>query len=122
MDDFLMSIFGTYTAGQWIAYMYFALMGALIYSWREVKDRDVQGTKTPVKFSFRFLIRDNIKRYILTLLLIYIQFRFFKEMTGYELTEYTALLIGFSSDGLSGISKNTTKYLQADREKLMTKL
>lgn len=116
MQEFLKSVLGDYTLGSWLAYMFFAIIGTVIYSWNEVSQREVPSKKTPRKFSIGFFLRDNIKRFIFTVLLIYIQFRFFEQITGSEMSEYAAFLIGFTSDGLSGMSKKNSKVLQGKRK------
>lgn len=119
MEDFIKSVIGDYSFGLWLAYFFFAIIGSIAFSWMEVSDRDKASPKTPVKFRLTFFILDNIKRFVATAILIYVQFRFYKELSGNPLNEYTALLIGFGADGLAGFSKKRTKLLQADREKLM---
>ena len=119
MEEFLKSILGDYSAGLWFAYFFFALLGAAAFSWIEVSNRDKNSVKTPFKFRWNFFVSDNLKRYIATGILIYIQFRFFKDLSGSALSEYVAFLIGFGSDGLAGFSKRSSKILQADREKLL---
>ena len=118
MEDFINSVLGGYSLGMWLAYFFFAMLGAAAFSWMEVTNRDRNSVKTPIKFRWKFFCLDNIKRYIATGILIYLQFRFFKELTGTGLSEYVAVLIGFGGDGIAGFSKKRAKILQADREKL----
>ena len=119
MEDFINSILGGYSVGMWFAYLFFALLGVIAFSWIEVKDRDKNSRKTPVAFNWKFFIFDNYKRYIATAILIYVQFRFFKALSGYDISEYMAFLIGFGGDAIAGVSKRTTKILQSDREKYL---
>ncbi|MFA6573719.1 MAG: hypothetical protein WCT13_06180 [Patescibacteria group bacterium] len=119
MEEFLKSILGDYSVPMWFAYSFFALLGTAAFSWIEVKNRDKASVKTPVKFRWKFFVFDNLRRYIATGILIYIQFRFFKELSGSNLSEYVAFLIGFGSDGIAGTSKRTSKLLQADRDRLL---
>lgn len=119
MEEFLKSILGDYSIPMWFAYFFFAVLGTAAFSWIEVSSRDKASVKTPVKFRWKFFAFDNLKRYVATGILIYIQFRFFKELSGSSLSEYVAFLIGFGSDGLAGFSKRSTKILQADRDKLL---
>ena len=119
MNDFITSISGGYSLGMWLAFLFFAVLGAIAFSWMEVDNRDQKSPKTPRKFSFRFLFRDNARRYLVTAILIYVQFRFFKEINGQPLTEYVCFLIGFGADGIAAFGKKNTKVLKADREKLL---
>lgn len=118
MKEFLSIIFGSMSFACWMAYLLLALIGSFVFTATEVKLRDVESPKTPRKFSFTFLALDNLKRYGLTLLLIFLQIRFWKELSGTDLTAYTALLMGFGMDGLAGFSKRVFPKFQADREKL----
>lgn len=119
MEDFIRSVLGGYSAGMWMAYLFFALLGVIAYSWMEVRGRNRNSSATPKYFSWRFFAFDNLKRYIAVIILIYVQFRFFANITGTELSEYVAFLVGFGSDGIAGFSKRGTKLLRADREKLL---
>lgn len=114
-----MSISGGYSLGMWLAFLFFAALGTVAYSWMEVDNRDTESPKTPVNFSMKFLLQDNARRYLVTAVLIYVQFRFFKEINGQPLTEYVCFLIGFGADGLAAFGKKNTKVLKADREKLL---
>jgi len=118
MEEFLNSLFGTYSTGMWFAYFFFAIIGTIAFSWIEVKNRDKNSIKTPFRFKWRFFIFDNIKRYVATAIIIYIQFRFYKEISHSDMSEYAAVLIGFNSDGIAGVVKRVTKILQIDRAKL----
>ena len=119
MKEFFEIIFGTMSFASWCAYILLALLGTLLFTGMEVGLRDENSPKTPKKFSLEFLAKDNIKRYLFTVLLIFIQLRFFKELNGVDLTPYTAILIGFGADGIAGFSKKKVKALQADRERLL---
>lgn len=119
MNDFIISIFGNYSIGQILALIFFFLIGLALYSLQEVRERNVQSKSTPIPFSFVFFIMDNAKRFLLVFILIFIQFRFFKELTGQELTEFTAFLIGYAGNGIGGFSKRNIKLLQANRDKLI---
>lgn len=107
------------TFGSWCAYIVLAILGTILFTGMEVGLRDETSPKTPKKFSWGFLAKDNVKRYLFTLLLIFIQLRFFKELNGVDLTPYTAILIGFGADGIAGFSKKKFTVLQADRDKLL---
>jgi hypothetical protein len=63
--------------------------------------------RTPFKFSFSFLIEDNGQRILLNLLLIIVAIRFSKEILGFEVKPFTALLIGVSFDKLSELLRNS---------------
>ena len=119
MKEFIAIIFGSMSFACWLAYLLLAIIGSFVFTATEVNERDVLSDRTPFHFSLRFLALDNLKRYALTLLLIFIQMRFWKDLSGSELTPYTSLLMGFSMDGIAGFSKRVIPQLQADREKLL---
>ena len=120
MDEFKQIILGDITVGYFFGMLFWSLVGFLIFTWMEIKQRDVSSIKTPKKFKIMFWLKDNWKRFIVTALFIFVQFRFYYEITGQELTPYIALLMGLGSDAISGFSKKSYKELQSDREKLMT--
>jgi len=121
MENLINNILGGYSAWQFISFVFFFLIGLAIYSVQETRERDIESKFTPKKFNFKFFILDNLRRFALAILLIYVQFRFFKELTGQELTEFTALLIGYAGNGISGFGKRNIKALQANRDKLLNK-
>lgn len=119
MKEFLEIIFGNMSLPQWWAFLVLAIIGSIAFSGMEVIDRNVESPKTPRKFSWNFLAKDNIKRYFLTALLVFIQIRFYSDINHVDLTPYTAILIGFDADGIAGFAKRNAKIMQADRKKLM---
>jgi hypothetical protein len=120
MEDFTNMLTAGYTWGQVLGYYFFMFLGIALYGLLEIKNRDVNSPSTPRKFNLKFWYRDNVKRYIATLMLLYIQFRFFEQITGNELGEYTSFLLGFSSDGIIGMQKKANNILNSDREKLLS--
>lgn len=121
MTDFTNSILGTYSIGQVFSFCFFFLIGFIIYQMQEVNQRNVKSKRTPKKFSWKFLIKDNAKRFVLSALLIYIQFRFYYELTGQELTEFTALLVGYMGNGLADFGKRNIRTLQNKRDEMLNK-
>lgn len=100
----LMSIqqfLGGYTLGHFLSLFAWALIGAYILVQFNINNRDVSSQRTPVQFSWKFWIKDNLRRTIFNAVLILVTLRFSKEITGRELNEFWALVIGLSSDGLA---------------------
>lgn len=118
MNDFMTSILGNYSIGQTLAFFVFFLMGLVLYQFQEVKQRDKWSINTPHDFYLKFLILDNLKRFAVAFILIYVQFRFYHELTGQELTEFTSLLIGYMGNGLADFGKRNLGVLREKREKL----
>jgi len=104
LQEFLHSVIGDYTLGRWLAYFFFALVGMILHSWNE---EHIQVRRTKFRLS-RFL-KKNVKHFIFTILLIYVQFRFFEDLTGTTITEYSAFLMGFTANGISALSNKAIK-------------
>ena len=118
MNDFLTSLLGDLSAGNWMAYLFFATLGVLVASWTDIKARNKTSLSTPKKFSFSFFFQDNFKKFVVTIILIYINFRFWEQITATELSEYSAFLAGLTSDSISNLTKKNVKQLQTNRKKL----
>jgi len=103
---FSQSILGGYTIPHVVALLVFAMAGVLISLLIHSTNRDKGSPNTPVKFSLWFLLKDNWKRILLNLLLIVVTIRFCQEITGLQVTEFIALLIGVSYDKLSEFLQN----------------
>jgi len=97
---------------------FFAIVGVVISLLLHSNNRIVSDTSTPYKFSLKFLILDNWKRVMLNMLLIYVFIRFFKELTGIELSLFWCLAIGIGFDKLAEFLKNKIAALQVDRDKI----
>lgn len=118
MKEFLTLVFGNISIATYLACFFFALLGVAVSTYGEVSGRNVRSADTPILFSWTFLALDNLKRYAITLILIFLQFRFSNESLGIDLNPYAALLMGISADGIAGIAKRYFSVLKADREKI----
>ena len=76
----------------------FALLGAFLNWLISYRKRDKE--RNPVKFSFKYLLVDNIRRMIATFILIAIVMRFSDEVLGMEYSLYASFIVGFVSDKL----------------------
>jgi hypothetical protein len=119
MDKLWLMLFGGYDIWELIGYSIFFVLGMFLYSYLEVENRDKLSKNTPTKFSWKFWYKDNVKRYMASVLMVYVLFRFFIEMTGQELSEFTAMLMGFTGDGVVGMKKRSIKGLNSNRDKIM---
>lgn len=119
--EVLEMIIGGYTLGEMIGLMFFMILGFIMFTILDVENRDVSSKKTPSKFSWKFFALDNIRRYIGSLLLTYVFFRFYDDLTGQMLTPFNALMMGFMGDGIVGMQKKKMKILKSNREKVMKK-
>ena len=105
------SFLGGYSIGEFASLFAWALIGAYILVQFNINSRDPNSVRTPVKFSWKFWIKDNLRRVVFNGVLIIVTLRFSKEITGKELNEFWALVIGLSSDGLAQLL-NTFKMVK----------
>ncbi len=89
--------------------VFYAFVGAALNLLLHANKRDVSSAESPVQFSYRFLIHDNARRILSSIILILVCVRFSQELLGQQLTTYLAFIIGFSVDKLSGLLKKIGK-------------
>ncbi len=119
MNEFFEVIFGAYTSVQLFGYLWFLIIGYVIYGLNETTSRDTLSKATPKKWKWRFWVKDNWRRYLVTILTTYIMFRFYVEFVGHEFTNFEALMMGLIGDGIGATAKNRVAIVKANREKLM---
>jgi len=119
MNEIFEVIFGAYTWIQIFGFSWFLAIGYIIYGLNEASNRDKLGSKTPKKWKWRFWLKDNWRRYLVTFLSTYIMFRFYVEFVGHEFTYFEALMMGLIGDGIGATAKNKISMVKANREKLM---
>ena len=129
--DFLSSIMGDEIShGQFMGLIVWALIGATVWLLIQgSKGAQKSNNNTPLKFHVVFLIADNWKRMLLTLLLIFAFIRFYNYATVHVPAEYSfivglpkelvSLFFGFLLDIISQKIKSKLPMLQVDRSKLM---
>ena len=77
IHDAFMIIGGGKSFGYYLAGFFFAGLAILISLYQSSRKRDVNSPNTPVQFSWRFLLWDNFKRAVTTLIVMFILFRVF---------------------------------------------
>jgi hypothetical protein len=122
MDEILKIIFGDFTFIQLFGYLWFFIIGYLIYGLTEISGRDVQSPATPVKWSWKFWFYDNWRRYLTTVLCTYVLFRFYTEISGHPFGYIDAVTLGMIGDGVAATLKERVKAIGADREKLLANM
>lgn len=126
MEEFKQLILGNVSVAYYLAAEFFALLALILSLYMHSKKRDVNSSRTPVKYSVAFLILDNIKRIVVGQITLFIIFRFATELLGRELNMWWAVGIGFTlSFGLDKVIqyiKNRSTLLQMDRDKLVQKI
>ena len=73
----LAQILGEKPEGYYFAGLFFSLLGIAISLYHASRSRDKLSENTPFKFSWYFLIWDNFRRIIVTLIVMFILFRMF---------------------------------------------
>lgn len=121
MEELLKIIFGDYTWVELFGFAWFLMIGYVIYGLTETTGRDAKSTHTPKKWSWKFWLADNWRRYLTTILFTYVFFRFYIEFVGHPLTYFEALMMGLIGDGVGATAKKRVNALKVDREKLMVK-
>ena len=94
------------TIEQFVVSLVFALIGVIISLLIHASNRDKDSVRTPYKWSWLFLFSDNAKRLLLNLILIIIALRFYPELFGKEITQWSSLLLGVSFDKIAELLRN----------------
>lgn len=118
MEELSLRIFGDYSLVDLLSYAWFMFIGYIIYALVETSGRDVNSPKTPRKWSWRFWVCDNWRRYLITILCTYALFRFYIEFNGTEFTDFDAFMIGVLGDGIANTVKKRIKVITGNRDKL----
>ena len=102
-------LLGNYTTNQFIAMFIFAFLGMCFTLLILTTGRDPNSPNSPTKFNWGYLIKDNWKRIVLSLIVIYVSFLFATNLFGIEITDsnctWIAFCIGVGIDGIIGIIK-----------------
>lgn len=86
-----------------LAGFFWALVGVTVSLLLKAVKRDVNDTRTPGQFSWKFFVCDNRIRIVAGIILVFVFMRFAKEMIGIENTIYAAFIVGALSDRLAGL-------------------
>jgi len=110
---------------QYIAYLVLMIVGAIIHFTIDVKRSIRKDVITPNKFSFKFMIWDNVFRIIGVTLFIIIFIPYFELFMGSPITSQLALGSGLAIDVIIGRILGGTKQFPAikrQRERYIKKL
>lgn len=95
MQEFKQYILGDLSIPYYLAAFFFSSIAILLSLYLHSRTRDVTSTRTPVRFSWTFLIWDNLMRIWVTIALMYLFFRFSPDIFGKPLSFPVAVGIGF---------------------------
>lgn len=102
-QTFTENMLGKLTFITFISGLLFAGIGILITLLVHSLTRDKESERTPVKYSFTFMLYDNWKRILLVFLCVLVTIRFFEDLTPWKFNMLFALAVGGSYDGLAAI-------------------
>jgi len=123
MKEFTQLISGGLSFSYYLASLFFSSLAILLSMWVGSAKRNVSSSSTPVKYSFRFLVWDNMKRIAAGLMAMFLVYRFSASIIGHGLSMEAAVGVGFfisaGLDQLIGWLKQRFSLLQMDREKIM---
>lgn len=97
-----------------LGYVWFFIVGYVIYGLTETSGRDVKSKNTPEKWSWKFWFLDNWRRYITTFLCTYVLFRFYTEMSGHPFGYFDAVTLGLIGDGIAATMKKRINGIRND--------
>jgi hypothetical protein len=95
MQEFKQYILGELSIPYYLAAFFFSFIAILLSLYAHSRKRDPASTRTPVKFSWGFLLWDNLLRILATIALMFIFFRFSPDIFGKPLSFPIAIGIGF---------------------------
>jgi len=103
MQNFLSQLLGSIAAWEYAAGFVFALIGAILSLRLHARTRDKYSDNTPQKFSWRFLVQDNLQRLFTGFLITFVAFRFAPELLNQDFSMFLAFVIGFANDQVAGL-------------------
>lgn len=83
----------------WV-YYFMAFLGLIAYLIIDLWNRNVVSERSPLNFDWKFWIKDNWLRALLTLLLSPIVIILFEQITGSGISMMGAFTVGFTMDGI----------------------
>ena len=122
MDELFKIIFGEFTWIELFGYVWFFIIGYIVYGLVETTGRDVLSKNTPKKWNWKFWFHDNWRRYLTTLLCTYILFRFYNEISGHKFGYADSITLGLLGDGIAATLKKKINIIGVNREKLIAKM
>lgn len=98
MEEFTQNMLGDLSIAGYASGMLMALVGAILMLRINAQNRDKLSENTPYKFSWSFLVQDNLQRLITGFFLTYVTFRFAPQILQNDFSMFTAFLTGAFSD------------------------
>lgn len=111
MKEFINILLGQQPLVNFLALVFFALLGAALSLLLQASNRNPNSDTSPLHFSWTFFFSDNAKRIVAGVILIFIALRFTPELFGVDVNAFWALVIGFTNDKIAQILKDKTNIL-----------
>ena len=89
----------------------FSLIGIFITLLLGTTARRPLSDSSPIHFSWSYLLSDNFKRIVATLLMVIVSLRFMNDLFGFQLSSWHGFIIGSGWDGLAFLIKQKTNLL-----------
>lgn len=105
MENFINNLLGPLSIADYAAGMIFAVLGAIISLRLQANTRDKLSEETPFKFSWGFLLQDNLQRLVTGFVITFVVFRFAPEILQTDFSMFIALMVGFAFDKLLELIK-----------------
>ena len=97
-NEILGELLGSYSAAFYISYFIFTFLGVLISLRIHAFQRDKDSKKTPFKFSWKFLVQDNLIRLITSMATVFVVIRLGSELLYIAPSYGMAVVMGISFD------------------------
>ncbi len=112
MNEILINLIGTDNWQEFSVGLFFLFVGIALSLLLDANKRNINSSRTPIHFSYRFLFSDNVRRLFLSVILSLILYRFSGIVLPGTDTMFTAFVIGFSFDKISQFFKDKFKILK----------
>jgi len=98
INEVIAELLGSYKASFYITYFIFVMLGIVVSLRLQSLQRDKQSSATPFKFSWRFLLQDNIKQWLGSLAFVFLSIRVGADTWGIVPTYASAVIMGLCFD------------------------
>jgi uncharacterized BrkB/YihY/UPF0761 family membrane protein len=113
-------VLGEKSLGFYMGAFFFTFLALLVSLWLHSRKRDPASPNTPTKFSWLFLIWDNLKRIAVGLIVMFLFYRFTPAMS-MELAVGLGSILSIGLDKAIQLLKNKYNFLQMNRDNFPTK-
>ncbi|AXQ66547.1 MAG: hypothetical protein [Caudoviricetes sp.] len=98
ISEVITELFGNYKVSFYITYTIIVGLGTLLSARVYAKTRDKNSTTTPTSFSWKFLLQDNLIRFLGSMAFVFASIRFGEDIFNVVPTYAGAFMMGFSFD------------------------